>query len=112
MTDLLVTDEDRSNCFKHGHDVTGWGTICGWCKRCHHSVWTYDGRSVLMHGEFHRYPPPHTPESEKRLREMGYTRGGVPAPRPSPVPRFSRDEALGLHGREDDYLRERGLLDA
>lgn len=81
----LVTARDRFECFVRGHDVTGWGTICGYCKRCHHSVWTYDGRSVLWHGEFVKYPPAHTPESEASLRQLGYTRHGVPEPRYEPL---------------------------
>jgi hypothetical protein len=56
-----VTARDRFQCFMQGHDVSGWGTICGWCRRCKHSVHTYDRKSVLYHGEFHRYPPKHEP---------------------------------------------------
>lgn len=105
----LVTARDRRHCFVFGHDVSGWGTICGWCKRCQHSVWTYDGKSVLSRGRFLRYPPAHTPEQEASLREMGYTRHGVPKERAADpldrLPRFTRDEAQALRGHEDQFLR-------
>ncbi len=112
MPDLLVTPRDRFKCFMRGHDVEGWGTISGHCKRCHHAVWTHEPRSVMLYGRTYRYPPAHTPASEKSLRRLGYTRGGVPEPRDSSLPSFSRKQALSLYGHEDDYLRERGLLDA
>lgn len=54
-----VTLADRTRCFVGGHDVHSWGTICGWCRRCKHSVWTYNGKSVIYHGEYHRFPPAH-----------------------------------------------------
>lgn len=53
-----VTLMDRVRCFFLGHDAR-FGTMFGWCHRCKHSVWTYDHKSVLYHGEYHRFPPKH-----------------------------------------------------
>jgi hypothetical protein len=118
MTRPLVAYGDRLRCFLTGHDVRSWGTICGHCRRCHHSVWTYDGKSVLLGGEFHRFPPPHSDDDERRLVALGYTPGGVPDRSAAEreleelggfklpkLPDLSREEANALRGSEDLYLR-------
>ena len=53
-----VTLADRTRCFLTGHEAD-YGSLFGWCKRCKHTVWTYDRKSVLYHGEYHRFPPSH-----------------------------------------------------
>jgi hypothetical protein len=53
-----VTLGDRTRCYLKGHDAS-YGTLYGWCKRCKHTVWTYDRRSVLYRGEYYRFPPAH-----------------------------------------------------
>lgn len=61
---LPEKDRTGKTCQRHGHVVSSWGSICGWCPRCEHSV--HVGGSVLYYGEFHRRVPPHDEEAEAR----------------------------------------------
>lgn len=67
-TALPEVDRTGKTCQKHGHVVGDWGTICGWCPRCEHSVHTSSGK-VLYYGEFHRKVPPHDEAAEARGAE-------------------------------------------
>ena len=58
-----VTLADRTHCFVTGHDVHGYGTLFGSSRRCKHSVWAGDHRSVLSYGEYHKFPPAHREET-------------------------------------------------
>lgn len=87
-----VTFADRARCFATGHDAT-YGTLYGWCKRCKHTVWTRDRKSVLYYGKYHRFPPAHVARRPVVTRPTvlrptgGFRAGQATPPRPTEPPR-------------------------